>query len=282
MPIAPRRVVALVSAVFLVGSAVAVLVVGGEGVEDQAGRSAQEPGGAGDVPRHPGVGSPDVPRHPRVGAPRPVYGGLKEYQKRCERLDEQGGLADVVYEAQKEMTRGDSATVKAAVTIDLAVPPRKILKSRGRLAEDRGIVVSCVVEARLDAAEDEFEIDWADWRAQSLLTKDTARWLWYVKPKTGGTHSLVLYVRPIMKIVEDSDTSVASVAQKSNVQQYETEVDVKVPLHEKYPETMTRLASALNAGETLVTSLTTFLLAIGALLAALGVRKRFRKKRATA
>src|SRR5918996_111341 len=176
MPIGPRRVAVLLGTVLLASSV--------------ASCGSQDAGAPAESPPETVVKPP--PREPRPGADgdepapaepaEPVYGGLPKYQDRCENLDEHGGRADVVYEKHREMTRGDTATVKAAVTLDLSVPPEKVLPSTGTVAEDQGLLVSCNVQARLSAAEDEFEIDQTDWRGQSLLTTDTARWAWFVKP----------------------------------------------------------------------------------------------------
>jgi hypothetical protein len=90
-----------------------------------------------------------------------------------------------------------------------------------------------------------------------LLTADTARWSWYVTPKVGGTHTLTLKVRPIVKEQREDRTTPASVsAENSNVQEYETSVDVKVPLTERPQETMSRLAATFKVAEGLVTALT--------------------------
>ena len=202
--------------------------------------------------------------------------GLPAYRRRCERLDVTGAWARVVYQARKEMTRGDAETVTAAVTINQTAPAAKILRRPGAVDEP-GVIVSCRIQAQLSASKYEFEIDNTAWVERSLLGGETARWSWYVKPKIGGDQMLVLYVRPIVKVEEMGSTGPSP--ESSNVQQYETSVHVGVPWAEKPAETMTQVAATLKVAEGLVQAMTAFIVAVVALLAVVGVkRKRERKK----
>jgi hypothetical protein len=212
---------------------------------------------------------------------QPDYAGLPQYERRCEQLDLRGGLARVFYEASSEMERGNSDLVRASLTLNQSVPADEVLRSPD-VAEEEAVVVSCRIQARLTASEYEFEIDETDWVERSLLTNDTVHWSWNVTPKLGGTHSLVLNVRPIMTTQEaDGTAGLLASAQSSNVQQYETDVHVKVPWNERPTEFMTRLASTFEVAEGLVVALTGLIVALGALLAALGIKKR-RDQRAAA
>jgi hypothetical protein len=213
--------------------------------------------------------------------PVSVDPGLDEYERRCERLNRRGGEARVLYEPRKKMTRGDSAAVTAAVTLDRSLPRDEVLRRTGA-AEEPGVVVSCRIEAQLRASEYAFEVSEKGWVERSFLTTNTARWSWYVTPKVGGTHTLVLYVRPIMKVRPAQPFADASVdAARSNVQQYEVSVDVNVPWTERPQETMSRLAATFKVAEDLVKAMTAVVVAAAALGAALGVRRR-RKKRTNA
>ena len=73
------------------------------------------------------------------------------------------------------------------------------------------------------------------WVERSVLTTETARWSWYVTPKLGGSHTLVLALRPIVVTANVSASGVESArrAESSDVQQYETRVNVKVPVSER-------------------------------------------------
>jgi hypothetical protein len=191
-----------------------------------------------------------------------------------------GAKARVLYEARKEMTRGDADTVTAAVTLDQSVPRDKVLHRRDdATAEEPGLVVSCRIQARLNASHYQFEVSDKGWVARSLLTADTAHWSWYVTPKIGGTHTLVLDVRPILTL-NNTETERVS-AEASNVQEYETSVHVRVPWTERPQETMSRLAATFKVAEGLVKAITLLIVALVALGAALGIRGRQRKRRAS-
>jgi hypothetical protein len=177
------------------------------------------------------------------------------------------------------MTRGDTHTVRAAVTLERSIPPDELLHREDATAEP-GIVVSCLLQAELTASKYEFEIDPTGWKERSLQTTDTARWSWYVTPKIGGENSLVLKVRPIVRLRPEDDAEDVSAREfESNVLEYETLAHVDVPWTERPQETMSRLAATFKVAEELVTALTALVVALVALAAALGIR-RFRKRKA--
>jgi hypothetical protein len=206
----------------------------------------------------------------------PEPAGLGSYERRCARLNAQGARARVLYEPRTKMSRGRSDLVTAAVTLDQRAPPDQILKRPGA-AEEPGVVVSCRIQAKLRSAPHVFELDPNGWVARSLLTVDTTRWSWYVTPKVGGTHTLVLLIRPIVRARPVGSAEPVSVSEvESDVQEYETRVHVSVPWTERPQETMSRLAATFNVAESLVKSFTALVLAALALLAALGIRRRRR------
>lgn len=213
------------------------------------------------------------------GLTEPDWAGLPAYRRRCEQLDLVGARARVVFEARKKMTRGETTTVVAAVTLEQSLPPARVLR-RKEAAEEAGVVVSCRVQARLGASHYDFEIETEDWVERSLLTTDTARWSWHVTPKLGGEQTLVLQVRPIVEFRRAQGRSILASASRSSVQEYETSVDVSVPWSERPQETMTRLAATFNVAEDLVKALTGLLVAISLFgSAVLGLR--FWKKKKT-
>jgi hypothetical protein len=178
------------------------------------------------------------------------------------------------------MTRGDAGTVTAAVTLDQSVPREKVLhRSNDVTAEERGLVVSCRIEARLSPSHYQFDVREKGWVARSLLTSNTARWTWYVTPKVGGTHTILLEMRPILTLRNAGSDEVS--AETASVQQYETSVRVKVPWTERPQETMSRLAATFKVAEGLVRAMTLLLVALLSLAAALRVRAR-RKRRTAA
>lgn len=206
--------------------------------------------------------------------------GLSDYRQRCESLDNTLQRAQVVYEASKTMTRGEAAAVAAAVTLDDSAPPEQVLHRANATAEP-GFLVSCHVQARLRASSYEFDVDQSDWVDRSLLTADTAHWSWYVTPKIGGAHTLVLQLRPVVKVRPEGSGSESTAADlDASIAEYETSVDVNVPWTERPQETMSRLAATFQVAEGLVKAVTGLVVALGALLTALGVRRRRRRNAA--
>jgi hypothetical protein len=124
----------------------------------------------------------------------------------------------------------------------------------------------------------EFEVDERGWVERSLRN-DTARWSWHVKPKVGGRQTIVLYVRPILRVREEgSPREVTSSGDASpeelDVQTYESKVDVKVPLLQRPSETVSSLAGTFKVAETMVLAVTGLIVALGSLAGALGIRRR--------
>lgn len=227
-------------------------------------------------------GDTDRLASPATTAPDPAavvtYAGMPSYRRRCEALNRLGGRARVLYEPREEMTRGDTETVAAAVTLNQSAPRDQVLRRLGA-AEEPGVVVSCRLQAQLNASPYQFEVNEQGWVERSLLTAETVRWSWYVTSKIGGTHALVLNLRPIVRVRPRASTTEADVSvEDSNVQQYETSVHVNVPWTERPQEIMSRLAATFKIAESLVQALTFFVVAAVSLGAALGVRRR--KKRA--
>jgi hypothetical protein len=249
--------------------------------------------GPGEAPGEPSVGDGRIERTPPVGGgdgSEPQWAGYRKYKRRCHKLDLTGARGRVVYEPHMEMTRGDPDVVRAAVTFDQSTPPDEIL--RAHAAEEPGLVVSCHIRAQLSVSEYEFEVNEQGWVERSLLTSATARWHWYVTPKLGGTHDLVLRVHPIMKTRSQDASSARTIrprhsaaqdfdlvsAENANVQEYETRIHVNVPWSERPQEMMSRLAATFKIAEGLVTALTGLVIAVLALGAALGLRKWKRKR----
>ena len=116
---------------------------------------------------------PDPDYYPRAEVP-----GLADYIDRCRRLNRDFEEANVVYNQVERMRHSNAQTVEVAITLRTDLPPQEILES-GEAIGFRARV-SCIVEARLDGADEEFKIQEGGWRSQSLLTSPTARWTWSV------------------------------------------------------------------------------------------------------
>lgn len=219
---------------------------------------------------------------PQIRPPPPLEpepGQLAEYRSRCERMNRGGAQARIDYEKRRDMTRGDTEVVKAAVTLNQTVPPRKVLDRVGAEGVP-GIVVSCSLQARITASRYEFDIEQNGWVPRSLLATDTARWAWDVTPKVGGQHTIVLSVRPIAVQEEplDDSTQILASEEDANVQQYEINVAVNVPWTERPAEFMTQVAATLAVAEEVVKAFTALIVAGAVLLGALGIRRSRRRR----
>lgn len=180
------------------------------------------------------------------------------------------------------MKVGDSDTIRAAVTLDQSAPSEMVLPGTDA-AREGGLVVSCRLQARLSASRYEFEIDDRQWLERSVYETDTARWVWNVRPKLGGDHTLTLFVRPIVRLREEGPPTDTSLAIEANVRDYTIRTHVDVPWNKRPEELMTQLASTLNVAEGVVKALAALILAIAALMVALrGLRHRHKKKAPTA
>ena len=156
------------------------------------------------------------------------------------------------------MTRGEAELVTAAVTLNHTIPRDQILRRKG-VTESQGLLVSCRLQARRSPQ-----------RISSVLTSpvggaigadtETPRWSWYVTPKLGGSHTLVLALRPIVVTANVSASGVESArrAESSDVQHYETRVNVKVPVSERSQGILSTVAKTLDLAKAVVTALTLF------------------------
>ena len=54
----------------------------------------------------------------------------------------------ILYEAERNMTRGEAELVTAAVTLNHTIPRDQILRRKG-VTESQGLLVSCRLQARL-------------------------------------------------------------------------------------------------------------------------------------
>jgi hypothetical protein len=172
------------------------------------------------------------------------------------------------------MTRGRSATVQAAVTLGQTVPANRVLHQKGAIGRP-GLLVSCRVEAKLSASRYDFGVDPTNWVSRSFLSSDTEHWLWYVTPKIGGVHTVVLYVRPIVSVRRlRSGAAESTLAANSDVQQYEISVRVHVPWTQRPQEMMSRLAATFKVAQSLVEAVSGLIAALLALAGAVGIRRR--------
>ena len=212
--------------------------------------------------------SPTRPVRPR----NPEFADLQAYKRRCAEITNRGAWARVLYRPSQEMTRGDSATVTAAVTLNLKAPPARVLQSRGEVATK--VVVSCIIAARLSGSSYDFNLSDRGWQPRSFETMDTARWQWSVGPKVGGTQMLVLSLQPVVRIGRASLGYGSYVStENTNIASYVIRAHVKVPLAQRIPEMMSSLAATFKVAQGLVEGATGLVAAIIAFGAVIGIRR---------
>ncbi len=202
------------------------------------------------------------------------YVGIDDFKAACEQLNRRLTPANIIYDPEMEMVRGDAKLVEAAVTLDVGTLPEQILDVEGPAV--RQVLVSCKVEAELRSDSNEFEIKEPGWQPQQLTTQRTAHWNWFVTPKLRGTHEIVLAVRPVVVIVE---TNIGAESKESDATEvpHPISVVVSIPWYERLPEILERTKNVLaSAKETL--------LALGgvvsAILIILGLVRRSRRRSA--
>lgn len=173
------------------------------------------------------------------------------------------------------MTRGDTESVGAAVTLEHEPPASKVIRTHSLDGSTRPLVmVSCVIDAQLTAAPRQFDVATSSWVERSLLTTSTARWHWFVTPREGGSHTLMLSLRPVVHVRRLHARAGAGIlVSDSAVFEYPIAVRVRVPWTQWLPQQMSSLAATLNIAKGLLEAITAFVLAALALAAALRLRK---------
>jgi hypothetical protein len=106
-------------------------------------------------PTRTGSAPPTSPTRP-VRPRKPQFADLQAYKRRCAEITRRGAWARVIYRPSQEMTRGNSAAVTAAVTLNVKTPPARVLKSGGAVATK--VVVSCIIAARLSGSSYDFNL----------------------------------------------------------------------------------------------------------------------------
>ena len=233
--------------IFLVLFASACGGVGPAGSAPPAGGSDGAPpaGGSG--------GDPDYYTYDEVP-------GLADYIERCRKLDRDFEEANIVYDRTERMRRGDAKTIEVAVTLRTEVPPQQVLNSEGAIGSR--VRVSCVVEAELRGAGEEFGIQEAGWQTRSLLTSPTARWTWSVTSKRGGGHELVFAVRPVITLKNDIGYPILSPQVEASEQTYRITVDVSVSPDQWLAEGFDRVGSVFTSAKGMIATTTALLGAI--------------------
>lgn len=251
-----------------VGIVAAVLFLCGCGSSASSSTSSAGSGSSGAAPPT----STSAPTEP-ISPPPPQYAGLSSFERRCDEINRRGAIGRVVYDGRQHMTRGDTSPVTAAVTINPNAQPREVLQSTGATAGPPSIV-TCSISAQLTASPYQFNVSDPGWQTRSFLTTDTASWVWYVGPKLGGTHTLLLSIRPIVAMRSTTSQGGYVSTSSSDIQQYEIGANVSVPWTERPAEIMSSIAANLKVAQGLVEATTALIVALVALAAALGFKRR--------
>lgn len=267
----------------------AVLVIGlsvvlGSGVAGCAqSASPPEPAPTQGQPAPPSThGEPGAAPTPGASAPKaspsPAPETLADYSRRCRKANQEGQLADVAFQPQAEMTRGETGTVALAVTLARDVPPADVLGQPGA-SEEKGLLVACVLQARLLAPTGQFTVDaeGRDWQSRSLETQDTAEWLWQLTPRLSGSYAVSVELRPVVRIADIDGTSRERALRKANIRTYKTTVHVVLPPAERPAWWMRWAKGRVDDATNLLQSLAVLVGAAGGLWFAL---RHFNKPRA--
>jgi hypothetical protein len=171
-----------------------------------------------------------------------------------------------------QMKRGISSPVTGVVTLDTELPPDKLLPGTEPTSEP--ILVVCEIEGYLEGNPNEFEIQPADWEPRSLIGRQNAKWIWIVTPKIGGTLSLVMKLRPVVRAEERSGKILLS---RPTTVPFSSTVHVSLPPDEAISDRATRTKTVLESLSGMVKAL----LGLLVLLVALLTGRWFRSRRST-
>jgi hypothetical protein len=226
-------------------------------------------------------------RRPRPSRDASTAGShsLGFYRRRCEEVDARGALARLVYSRDEAMRLGDEDVVSLGLTVNRRLRPADVLDDGKTLVETEALVVSCRIDAHLEAAASEFDIDDKGWIPRSIYATDTQEWDWFVTPRKPGRHELVIQVRPVVSVTVDGETvttnvSHATEAALADTERFRVSVTVTETLNQRVTRTIRSATAYLDDLSGLMKALTGAAVAVMAALTAMGLRRRrHREKR---
>jgi hypothetical protein len=180
---------------------------------------------------------------------------LDQFVARCQEATEGLSRANVVYDPEIQMTLGGTKTVTAVVTLDTRLPAERLLPDQE--ATSRPILAACEIQARLRGDRDEFIVQPFDWESRSLVEALDANWTWLVAPQMGGTFSMVLDLKPIVKLGGRSTDQVSS--RELTTVSYPVTVEVSAPADERITDMATRIRNVVDSLSGLLKALLLFL-----------------------
>lgn len=220
----------------------------------------------------PGRPPPGPTGTPPTASPKPGMDvtdvEYQEYLHRCVQATKGIARANVVFDPEMTMTRGSSSTVTAVVTLNTQLPPDQVLPGKGAASEQ--LYVACEIEGSLFGDEEEFSVRPTDWQSRSLIGDQDAKWTWVVKPRMGGTRSLVMDLRPVVK-VEDASGELKT--QSLTTVSFESTVHVRVPADQAISDAATRAKVMFDSLSGLIKAMTLLVAVSIALGTALGLRR---------
>lgn len=201
-------------------------------------------------------------------APETLSPEAAEYVESCRRANASLATADVVYPTRLTMVRGETTTVRVAVTLLTDLPPEKVLDTGLVDAQPatRQVLVTCTIQARLLGAAADFTIEDRDWLSQTLLTSPTATWTWFVTPKRESAVILTLQVRPVV-LVRGDRAGTDELPTQATTAEFPITTFVSVPTRERAQEQLDAVTGLLTSVEGAIAAL------VALLLAFLGLRR---------
>jgi hypothetical protein len=213
-------------------------------------------GGGGQRPPPPSQTSPPAPDPPPAPPVRREERRLlNQFVARCQEATEGLSRANVVYDPEIQMTLGGSQDVTAVVTLDTRLPAESFLPDQE--ARSRPILAACEIQARLRGDRREFIIQPFDWESRSLVEALDANWTWLVAPQMSGTFSMVLELKPIVKVGGRSTDHVSS--RELTTVPFPITVAVSAPADERITDMATRIRNVFDSLSGLLKALLLFL-----------------------
>ena len=205
--------------------------------------------------------------------------GLPDYRKRCRQMALKWATAHVQKPspAERKLHFADASTMTAAVKL-YATPADAVLHRQG--TPDEQVKVSCVIEAQLVPDSHEFTIEPTGWVTRSFLNRDTARWVWQVTPTKGGDHSIILALRPVVRLDQHAVGSDLETVETTEVVPYKVGVHVAVPWYSKPSDLMHQVTGLLIDAKAMFAALAATLVALIAVFKVILPKRRAAAKQA--
>jgi len=189
--------------------------------------------------------------HPGTLLEYPDTEAYREYAQQCLEATKKFNNAQVVFDPKVSMIKDRSSTVTAVVTLNTQLPADDILP--GVQASSRPVKVACEVEANLVVDSGEFGVSPSDFSSRSVLKDQDATWQWLVTPRRVGDFTIMLQLRPVVLVGENSDS-----LERHNV----TVLSVTSAVHVTHKNWLAAFGDWLKSTMGMLTALATLIAAI--------------------